>query len=212
MAKQEDWILVVDDESYVLEIVSDCLKDEGFSCDVASSGEEALKKVPSHDPPYSLVLTDHDMPGIKGTEVIKKINLQYPETTVIMLTANRDIKIAVEALKLGAYDYISKPFDLDDLVYSVKRTLRHRKLELEAKEYEKQLEERVQERTAQVIHQMKKNREALDTALEILVKLKEEKNKFSEDFDQKIKGLASGVAGIVNLSEEERKNFLKNFS
>ncbi len=204
MTQSKGAILIVDDESVVVEIVSERLDEEGYLCAQAFSGEEALEKMESQS--FDLVLTDYHMPGISGIDLIKKIKLLYPDTVVILMTAHNEVKIAVGAMKEGAYDYIAKPFDLDDLSISIKRALGHRKLELEAKEYEKKLEERVRERTAQLMEQIQKNRELLKGLVKTLVELRETRDPYSKGHNQKVLNLALKLGKLASLSGEELKN------
>jgi DNA-binding NtrC family response regulator len=88
------------------------------------------------------------MPGLSGMEVLRKIHEDSPETSVVMVTAVADMATAVEAMKLGAYDYITKPFDLDDVVATVLRALERRSFLLERKQYQVWLEREVAEKTA----------------------------------------------------------------
>jgi len=122
-------ILIVDDEEPIRNILCRLLLCDGHSCEVAADGREALSMVSTKH--FDLVLLDINMPKLSGMEVLHRLNAEYPNTCVIMLTGVADTKIVTEALKLGACDYIIKPFDLDDLSMRVKRALELKKLALE---------------------------------------------------------------------------------
>jgi DNA-binding response OmpR family regulator len=121
-------ILIVDDEDAIRSILYRKLKLDGYYCDVAADGKEALYKASSKR--LDLVLLDINMPGLSGMEVLRRLAADYPDTCVIMITAIQDTKIYLEALRLGAYDYVTKPFDLDDISSRVKRALEIRRLVL----------------------------------------------------------------------------------
>jgi len=114
-------LLCVDDEAPVLEVLSEYFSTQGYSVETAGSGAEALAAVPRVRP--DLVLLDVRMPGMDGLEVLKKIREIDPGLAVIMVTANEDVALARETLKLGAFDYVSKPFDFRYLDRAVSAAL-----------------------------------------------------------------------------------------
>ncbi len=111
-------VLIVDDEAGVRESLRMILKDT-YEAVVAASGEEALRRLAEERP--SVVLLDILMPGLDGLEVLEKIKEMDPHLPVIMLTATKTVKTAVQAMKLGAYEYITKPFDVDELRIHIAR-------------------------------------------------------------------------------------------
>ena len=141
-------ILIVDDEESIRDILYRKLKAEGYYCDVAADGKEALRKVSTKD--FDLVLTDIKMPGLSGMEVLSQLITERPDISVVMITAVIDTKTAVDAMKLGAYDYVTKPFDLGDVSMRVRRALERRRLVLENKEYQLRLEQKVEQQVGQL--------------------------------------------------------------
>ncbi|MFC1537820.1 sigma-54-dependent transcriptional regulator [Candidatus Latescibacterota bacterium] len=119
-------ILVVDDEKKIRIILEQILSDEGFKVKTAESGEEALDALNVFGP--DLILMDQNMPGMDGIEAMSKILEKQPELTIIIITAYGSIKLAVEAMKKGAYDFISKPFDNDELIIVINRALERNRL------------------------------------------------------------------------------------
>ena len=113
-ARRKFRILVVDDELVVRDSLKEWLEDEGFQVDMAESGEEALEKVTKET--FHLMLLDIKMPGMDGVEVLKRSKGIRPELPVVMMTAYATVETAVEAMKIGALDYLMKPFDPDTLV------------------------------------------------------------------------------------------------
>jgi DNA-binding response OmpR family regulator len=110
-------ILVVDDEQSVVEVLSEYFSGQGYTVVTASSGEEALRTLPEYRP--SVVLLDVRMPGLDGVEVLRRIRGMDKDVAVIMVTANEDVELARETLKLGAFDYVAKPFDFSYLDQAV---------------------------------------------------------------------------------------------
>lgn len=102
-------ILIVDDEQSVREVLSEYFTEQGYSVESADGGEEALAAVQRSTP--DLVLLDVRMPGIDGVETLRRLRKIAPDLSVIMVTANEDVGLARETLKLGALDYVAKPFD-----------------------------------------------------------------------------------------------------
>jgi len=119
-------VLIVDDELNMRLVLSAVLKKEGFEVSSASDGREALQVLQSNK--IDVVITDLKMPDMDGMELLTNISAQYPEIPVIMITAHGSIATAVEALKKGALDYITKPFDLDDLKNVISKAVKTRTL------------------------------------------------------------------------------------
>ena len=112
-------VLVVDDEALTLRTISRGLHEEGFEAFTATSGEEALKIFEDEKP--DLTLLDIVLPGIDGVEVLRRIKLANPAAIVLMMSAYHMVDRAVEAMKLGAYDYLIKPFHFADMVSTLHR-------------------------------------------------------------------------------------------
>jgi two-component system response regulator PilR (NtrC family) len=133
-------ILIVDDEKAIRESVSLVLSDEGYETEIASTGKEALKFLNEQD--YEVLITDLKMPEMDGIELIKKSLKICPGTSVIIITAHASVESAIEALRIGAFDYILKPFDFDDLILKVQRLINHKELALENQALRKEVEEK----------------------------------------------------------------------
>jgi two-component system NtrC family response regulator len=117
---------VVDDDENLRWVVQTQLEEMGYAVDAAADGAQALEAI-EKDPP-ALVLTDLKMPGISGVELLERIRSGYPEIPVIIVTAFGTIQSAVEAMRAGAYDYLTKPIDYDELGLVVSRALEHYRL------------------------------------------------------------------------------------
>jgi DNA-binding NtrC family response regulator len=122
-------ILVVDDEMIVCESCQRILEEEGYEVEIALSGKEAFEKMKAH--PFDIVITDLKMPGIGGMEILRTFRKEYPDSIIIMITGFSTVETAVEAMKLGAFDYIPKPFTPDEVSIVVKKAIEKKSLMLE---------------------------------------------------------------------------------
>jgi len=114
-------ILIIDDEPAMVEVISNLCRDRGHQAFPFSSSESALDALPRIDP--HLVIVDVKMERVGGFDVLRECRERFPNTTVIMITAYASVETAVEAMKMGAYDYITKPFKVDELQLCVQRAL-----------------------------------------------------------------------------------------
>src|SRR6185369_14751391 len=119
-------ILIVDDEAVVRESLANWFRDEGYRVDVAESGTKALGMLAHAN--WDVFLIDIRMPGIDGLELQRKLKEAQRDATVIMMTAYASVETAVEGMKQGAYDYIIKPFDPDDLEHTIRNAVERKKL------------------------------------------------------------------------------------
>ena len=133
-------ILVVDDDASLRRVTQVQLEDEGYTVAVAASGEEA--QVILTRKPQDMVITDLSMPGISGVDLLKQIRAEYPDTIVVLITAFGTVETAVQAMRLGAYDYITKPVNPDSLRMVVARALEHLSLREEVQTLRRALEQR----------------------------------------------------------------------
>lgn len=122
-------ICIADDEPSILNTLSSILEDEGYQVTAAKTGTEALKAVQSEPP--DVVMLDIWMPDLDGLEVLKRVREQFPNMMVIMMSGHGSVETAVKATKLGAYDYLEKPLDLEKVTILVRNALHQRKLEEE---------------------------------------------------------------------------------
>ena len=141
-------ILVVDDEEAIREVVSTMLESKGYRCSVAHNGRVAQDQIKRTTP--DLVLSDMIMPEMDGIKLLEWMRQYDPDVPVIMVTAIHDISTALEAIRRGAYDYILKPFEKDQLFLGVGRALQHRRLVNENRKYQIELERQVEDRTARL--------------------------------------------------------------
>jgi putative two-component system response regulator len=141
-------ILVVDDEPSICHLVSRLLEKQGYACSICESAFEAIEKINSGA--FELVVSDIMMPGMSGIELLAEIKKTHPDIAFIMLTGVDDHETAVHTLDLGAFGYVIKPFEANELIINVVNSLRRRELEMERNRYEDQLEREVRARTAEI--------------------------------------------------------------
>jgi len=122
-------ILVIDDEMIVCESCKRILEEDGYEVETALSGKEAFAKM--RENPFDIVITDLKMPEIDGMEVLRTFHKDYPDTIIIMITGFSTVETAVEAMKLGAFDYIPKPFTPDEVSIVIKKAIEKKSLLLE---------------------------------------------------------------------------------
>jgi len=140
-------ILIVDDEPEITSILSDLFSGE-YYCTTAGSAEEELKRLLTAE--YELVISDITMPGMSGLDMIPQVKSMAPNTVVVMISGMQTVESAIGALRLGAFDYVMKPFDLRQVEAVVKRALQHQDLIVAKERYEGHLEELVEQRTAEL--------------------------------------------------------------
>jgi diguanylate cyclase (GGDEF)-like protein len=140
-------ILIIDDEEQIRSLLVDLLGSV-YQCSDAASAEEALAAL-SHTT-FDLVISDIDMGGMSGLELVPRVHSLSPDTVVVMISGNQDIEFAIKALRVGAFDYITKPIEIRHVEASVERALDHCNLLKEKRRYKEQLESLLQQRTAEV--------------------------------------------------------------
>src|SRR5262245_8773818 len=140
MPERSKHLLLVEDEAQLREAVAEQLIDRGFEVQQADSGEAALSSL--SDFAFDIVITDLRLPGIDGSTVIEAAVERYPEIVAIVMTGYGTVKDAVEAIKRGASDFVSKPFQIDELLHALDAALEKRRLRSENAYLRAQLEER----------------------------------------------------------------------
>lgn len=159
-------VLLVDDEHAVWQLLGEKLGRSGFEWRGCSSGEEALIWLERE--PFDAVISDLKMPGLSGLGLLNETRKRYPHVVFLMATGEDDIRVAVGAMKEGSDDYLTKPFQLDVAVGSLRRALRKKLLEAEVEQYREHLEEMVEQRTRQLQIAMQRIERTYDDTLEAL--------------------------------------------
>jgi two-component system response regulator AtoC len=172
MNKTSAHLLVVDDDPVTIDLLKEVLSKEGYEVSTALSGEEAIAQGMDHL--FDIIITDVRMGEKDGMEVLRFFKKNAPETTVILITAFGSIETAIEAIREGAYDYISKPFKLDEIKFTIQRALEQRRLIQENKYYRQELLDKYQfknviGRTSQMFQVYKTIAKVADTKSTVLL-------------------------------------------
>jgi putative nucleotidyltransferase with HDIG domain len=168
------------------------LESKGYQCTAVSNGRAAQDQVKRVTP--DLVLSDMIMPEMDGIKLLDWLRQYDPEVPVIMVTAIHDISTALEAIRRGAYDYILKPFEKDQLFLGVGRALQHRRLVMENRTYQRNLEQLVEERTAQLLAKNAELEQSYDDTLEALGSALDLKDAETEGHCQRVTAFCISIA------------------
>ncbi len=145
MTGKQSSILVVDDDPYVLESISILLRALGFTVRTCNNANAAVQEI--QRAPVDVVLTDIKMPGLNGVELLGMIHNYDPQIPVILMTAYAELDVAVDAIKKGAFDFITKPYNADYLLHTIEKAVKYADLIQMERDYKKNLEETVRQRT-----------------------------------------------------------------
>jgi response regulator RpfG family c-di-GMP phosphodiesterase len=194
-------ILVVDDEAHVRSILLRYFEQEGSECVTSSSAMDALNRM--KDLSFSLVISDVMMPGMSGLEFLHLAMKQNPETAFIMITGLMDIGTAVDSLRMGAFDFITKPFDLTSIRRAVTRALDRRRLLLENRFYREELERKVRERTFELNEALYDVEESYKITLEAMVTALDAREHETQAHSQRVREYTLTLAQSLGLKHDD---------
>jgi putative two-component system response regulator len=194
---QQETLLIVDDEVSIRKLLCQKLSTEGYQCEEAPDAEQTLGMLATSQ--IALVMMDIKMPGKSGIDLLPEIKSGYPDTAVIMATAVNDINVAIQCLKQGADDYVCKPFNLEEVSLAVQRALEKRRLQLDVREYQQFLEERVEEQTGEI-------RKLFLGAIEALVSALEAKDKYTGGHSRRVTEIALTLGNELGLSTKDMED------
>ena len=196
-----DRILVVDDEEPIREIVTSMLANAGFQCKQAGSGVEALAILESGEQ-FELILSDLMMAELDGIGLLERTKERFPDLPVVMVTAVHDISVALAAIRNGAYDYLLKPFEREQLLAIVRRALENRRLKLENRAYQTNLETLVSNRTEQLRQAMSDLERSYDITLEALGDALDLKDAETEGHSKRVTAFTIAIARAMGLQQD----------
>ena len=197
-----DRILVVDDEEAIREIVASMLSAAGYTCKQAGSGMEALAVLNSGEE-FELLLSDLMMADLDGIGLLEKTKEKYPDMPVVMVTAVHDISVALAALRNGAYDYLLKPFEREQLLATVSRALENRRLKMENRTYQTNLESLVEARTDQLQAAKQELERSNDMILQALGDALDLKDAETEGHSRRVTAFTIAIARNMGLPREQ---------
>jgi len=195
-------LLIVDDEAEVRGVLNDLLCD-AYDCTEASSAEEALDSLRNHD--YQLVISDITMSGMSGLEMIPHVKAISPETVIVMISGMQTIESAINALRLGAFDYLMKPFDLRQAEAAVCRALNHHELIVAKRLYETQLEDLVAQRTAELDEALGSLENAYRSTLKALTAALETRDAETHGHSERVVTFSLRLGREYGLNAQEMK-------
>lgn len=196
-------ILIVDDELEITEILADLLSKD-YDCQKAASAEQALMQLRQSD--FQLVISDITMPGMSGLEMIPHIKSLSPNTVVVMISGMQTVESAIEALRLGAFDYLMKPFDLRQVEAVVKRALEHYELIVAKRRYENHLEELVEQRTAELDRTLDSLEEAYRSTLKALTTALETRDQETHGHSERVVSYSLRLGREYGLNRAQMKS------
>ena len=198
----QERILVVDDEESIREIVSSMLHTANYQCRQASSGKEALARLDSGEE-FDLMLTDLMMPEMDGSGLLERTKERYPDMPVVMVTAVHDIKVALDAIRDGAYDYLTKPFEREQLLATVRRALENRRLKMENRQYQVNLEALVAKRTEQLRSAITDLQRSYDITLQVLGEALDYKDRETEGHSKRVTAYTIAIARQMGVPKDQ---------
>src|SRR5271155_2262264 len=195
-------ILVVEDEDAIREIVCSMLAAANYKTRQASSGLKALAILDAGEE-FELMLSDLMMADLDGMGLLERTKEGYPDMPVVMVTAVHDIAVALAAIRNGAYDYLLKPFEREQLLATVRRALENRRLKRENDAYRTNLEALVAARTQQWKTALSNLEKSYDTTLEVLGDALDLKDKETEGHSRRVTAYTIAIARKMGLPKEE---------
>jgi putative nucleotidyltransferase with HDIG domain len=194
-------ILVVDDETAVRDTVCTILSQAGYDCLPVTSGRDALSILRANES-ISIVLSDLIMEGMDGLTLLSRMKQEHPEIPVVMVTAVHDISVALAAIRNGAYDYLLKPFEKEQLLVMVRRALETRRLRLENLAYQTKLESLVSARTEMLRKALADLERSYDITLEALGDALDLKDAETEGHSKRVTAFTIAIARALELPQE----------
>ena len=195
-------ILIVDDEDEIRQLLLELLSAQ-FNCEGSSTAEEALDRLGKSQ--FELVISDITMPGMSGLDMIPHVKSVSPDTVVVMISGMQTVESAIGALRLGAFDYLMKPFDLRQVEAVVKRALEHHELIVAKQRYENQLEELVEQRTAELDRALDSLEDAYRSTLKALTAALETRDSETHGHSERVVSYSLRLGREYGLNRDEMK-------
>ena len=193
-------ILVIDDEPELSTIITEYLNEIGYECSVASRGPDALQNISGTS--FDAILCDINMPGMNGIEVLRRIKKKDVDLQVIMVSAIADIQIVRKSLREGAYDYLLKPIDFDELEITLKRAMEHVRLIRTNREYQKNLEQKVEERTMELADALSRIRKTYQETILAMGSALETRDVETQAHAHRVSHYSRVIAGELGMSDD----------
>lgn len=205
----QNHILVVEDEDALREIVCCMLEERGYQTTAAPLAAKALEYLAADSEKYHLILSDIIMPEMNGLQFLERVRNLYPDMPVLMLSALQDVRIAMEAIRAGAYDYVVKPFDRDQLFVAMDRALERRRLILENRTYQSHLEDLVRQRTEALESTLQELERSYDFTLEALGSALDLKDSETQGHSKRVTAFTVAIARAMGVGQEDMKTIAR---
>lgn len=201
-------ILIVDDEASVRDLVVALLTHSGYTVTLASSAEETFARL-QQDPDYDLILSDIMMPGVDGLALLDRIGVDHPAIPVVICSAVNDIRVATNAFRRGAFDYLLKPFDRAQLEDVVTRGVEHRRLRQQNATYRQNLEAIVHARTGRLRSTMQDLERSYDITLEAMGDALDLRDQETEGHSKRVTAYTIALARVMGLDSDELRTIAR---
>jgi response regulator RpfG family c-di-GMP phosphodiesterase len=185
--------LIVDDEPRLRQVLIHLMRNDGFRCFEAGNGMEAIELLERQ--PVTLIMSDLRMPRMDGIELLRQVRARWPDTAMVMITAVADVEVAVSCLAIGAMDYLTKPFHLEEVRARVVQALERRRLVLENRDYQRTLEARVAAQARRLEEIFLAGIQALADALEV-------KDSYTRGHSVRVSQYSAAIARALHLDAE----------
>lgn len=208
MKRKKYKVLITDDESDIRELLGDFLEDKGLQHFLAENAFDALE-IFKKNPDIDIVMSDIRMPGRSGLDLLGDIKQIDEDVVVIMISAVKDIESAISAMSKGAYDYVSKPFKLAEVGIIVDKAIDKRKLTLENREYQRELEIKVTERTEELKNTLDELNMSYRMTLESLATALDMRDEETQGHSVRVLQYAMKLASLMGITDQEKLKTLE---
>jgi putative two-component system response regulator len=193
-------LLIVDDEESIRNLLKRILEKEGYHCITAADAEEA--SIFLSENPVDLVISDINMPGRSGIQLLEEIRREHPTIGTIIITGKRDKEIADVAISIGAYGYLLKPFQKDQVVVSVKDALRRRMIEIQSNFEIENLEHDIEDKRQSLVQANTRLTLMVDGIIRAMAKAVESRDPYTAGHQQRVADIAAVIAARMHFPEE----------
>ena len=194
-------ILIVDDEPSIVKLLAEILREDGYRCLGCHSSLEALHMINTQR--FDVVLSDVHMPGIDGMELLRLVREEHPKLPMVMVTGEGDIRVGVQAMKEGAYDYLLKPLNFGAALVSVQQVLKRKRMEEELENYRLLLEEMVDQRTLQLRNALARIEQNFEETLQALSTALELRDRGTAGHSRRVMTFAVQIAKVMGCRKQE---------
>jgi putative nucleotidyltransferase with HDIG domain len=206
MKFQRGKILIVDDDPSIRNLLKKILTQEGYACDLAENADEAISSLKLKS--FDLVMSDVVMPGKSGVQLLSEVRAKYPSLPILMISGNTSEKTAESTLSMGAYDFLLKPFQKNQVLISVANAIRRRALDLQSQFEVKNLENIIYDQTRDLHSANERLNRILESTIKAMSLTVESRDPYTAGHQERVSDIAVAIAGHMKFSPE-RLRFLK---